>query len=296
LPREFARAFGWESAFVEVQSSWRDKTDLLGYYNAFEKRFYESACLQALYSAQCPTYASRPFIIVLDEMNLSQTEHYFADFLSALEQTSPELRRVGLVGHRISPSPRLLLEGKAIRIPDNVWFVGTANHDESTKDFAEKTYDRAHVMELPRVHASFEAKPTRNAPLGLPQLVALFEQACNKHAKEAENALQFLNTKLKNELAELDLGWGNRFEKQLRAFLPVVVAAGGEPGEALDHLLATKVLRKLRGRFDLPVPLLENKAKSLASSWAGFDPKSPASDSMQLLEAEIRRLRGTTRE
>lgn len=296
LPREFARAFGWESAFVEVQSSWRDKTDLLGYYNAFEKRFYESACLQALYSAQCPAHASRPFFIVLDEMNLSQTEHYFADFLSALEQTSPELRRIGLVGHQLSPSPRLLVEGKAIRIPDNVWFIGTANHDESTKDFADKTYDRAHVMELPRSHTPFKSKPTHIAPLDWPRLADLFEKASRTHAKEAEDALRFLGAKLKKDLSDLDLGWGNRFEKQLRSFLPVVVAAGGHPGEALDHLLATKVLRKLRGKFDLSVQLLEKVRVSLDKSWSNFDSQSPGSESVQLLDTEIRRLGGTAKE
>lgn len=296
LPREFAKALGWESAFVEVQSSWRDKTDLLGYYNAFEKRFYESTCLQALYKAQCKAHAGRPYFIVLDEMNLAQTEHYFADFLSALEQTDPEKRRIGLVGHSLSPAPRLLIDGKTISIPDNVWFIGTANHDESTKDFADKTYDRAYVMELPRVHDTFVAKPTPPVPLDWPALKDLFEGAQRDQAKEANDALRFLETKLKQDLSDLDLGWGNRFEKQLRGFLPVVVASGGEPAEALDHLLATKVLRKLKGRFDLSAQSIERLRDSLERAWAITYPKEKPVDSLQLLASERRRLGGQGKE
>jgi len=290
LPREFARALGWESDFVEVQSSWRDKADLLGYYNAFEKKFYESACLQALYRAQCPRYADRPFFIVLDEMNLSQTEHYFADFLSALEQTESDKRRVTLLSHTISPAPRLLSEGKKITIPDNVWFIGTANHDESTKDFADKTYDRAHVMELPRSHAQFKAVTTRPNALSWPCLNALFTNAQKVHSKQSTDALAFLNRELKNPLAKLDLGWGNRFEKQLKGFLPTLIAAGGTSSEALDHLLATKVLRKLHGRFDLPPQEINELNNSVVNAWAKFAPKDTPVKSLNLLEQEIKRL------
>ena len=225
---------------MEVQSSWRDKSDLLGYYNAFDKRFYESGLLKALYKAHCPSHAAHPFLLVLDEMNLAQTEHYFADFLSALEQTAPALRRVLLQGQSLDTPPRYLAEaGTAIRIPENLWFIGTANHDESTKDFADKTYDRAHVMELPRAHQRFPLPKSLNQtppPLAWDNLKALFEQATSDNAATTKEALQFLTENLQAPLAKVDLGWGNRFEKQLGLFLPVVVAAGGTPTEALDQV------------------------------------------------------------
>ena len=56
----------------------------------------------------------------------------------------------------VEPAPANLRNGRTLTIPQNVWFVGTANHDETTKDFADKTYDRAHVMELPRNRAQFQ--------------------------------------------------------------------------------------------------------------------------------------------
>ncbi len=293
LPRAFARVLGWTSAFVEVQSSWRDKSDLLGYYNAFDKRFYESGLLKALYKAHCPSHAAHPFFIVLDEMNLAQTEHYFADFLSALEQTNPSLRRVLLQGQSLSASPRYLAEdGTAIRIPDNLWFIGTANHDESTKDFADKTYDRAHVMELPRAHQPFKPEPPKRPPppLAWADLKALFDAAVSEKSGMTEDPLQFLKKHLSVPLAEVDLGWGNRFEKQLGDFLPVVVAAGGTPTEALDHLLATKLLRKLRGRFDLPSSEVDALRSKMESAWKVFAKEHQPTVCLEILASESKRL------
>jgi 5-methylcytosine-specific restriction endonuclease McrBC GTP-binding regulatory subunit McrB len=113
-----------------------------------KKRFNETEFLQALYRAQCPSYAERVYIIVLDEMNLSHPEQYFADLLSVLEQDESQ-RDLKLMSASANAAPKLLKDGRILKIPANVWFIGTANHDETTKDFADKTYDRAHVMELP---------------------------------------------------------------------------------------------------------------------------------------------------
>ena len=76
-----ARALGAGSTLVEVQAGWRDRQDLVGHFNAFERRFYESEFLQALYRAQSPRYSGLVNIVVLDEMNLSHPEQYFADLV-----------------------------------------------------------------------------------------------------------------------------------------------------------------------------------------------------------------------
>ena len=65
--------------------------DLFGFYNAFEKSYHETEFFNALYLANQPEYRDTLFFIILDEMNLSRPEHYFADFLSKLEQ--PEAQR-----------------------------------------------------------------------------------------------------------------------------------------------------------------------------------------------------------
>ena len=90
LPLAFARAMGDRQAsnckLIEIQAGWRDRQDLIGYFNAFEGRFYESDFFKAIYEAQTPLYRDQIYIVLLDEMNLSRPEQYFADFLSKLEQ------------------------------------------------------------------------------------------------------------------------------------------------------------------------------------------------------------------
>ena len=179
LPLAFASAVGGGIEIIEVQAGWRDRQDLVGYYNAFHRHYYATNFLQALYKAGTPAYRDRLFLMVLDEINLSRPEQFFADFLSALEQPVGE-RRLTLVNDPVSQAPRLMMEGRHLPIPPNVWFIGTANHDESTAEFADKTYDRAHVMEMPRkteaAHFDVERRVKRNA-LSFTELEEAFNQA-----------------------------------------------------------------------------------------------------------------------
>lgn len=293
LPLAFAKAIGAASALIEVQSGWRDRNDLLGYYNAFERRFYESEFLQALYRAQLPHHDSLPFFVVLDEMNLSHPEHYFADFLSALEQ-KPERQRISLLTARVDGTPRLLEEGRWLRIPQNVWFIGTANHDETTKDFASKTYDRSHVMEFPRHPAAFLPKTyNRPMPITAKALEDAFAKAGETHRKSSAQAKIFLDKSLSDNLAKLGLGWGNRLERQIDRFVPVIIESGGTLGDAADHLVATKLLRKLRGRFDLGAKQLGDFRDHLLNAWKEIDANGVPEKCADLLDGEIKRLGGS---
>ncbi|MDE7265021.1 MAG: hypothetical protein K2N52_01950, partial [Clostridia bacterium] len=83
LPKIFAEAVMGNCEIVEVESSWRDKNELLGYYNEFSKCFTPKKFTQCLYKAKLNP--SVPTFIVLDEMNLSRIEYYFSDFLSLME-------------------------------------------------------------------------------------------------------------------------------------------------------------------------------------------------------------------
>ena len=163
LPREFAKALVSDSYYMgvdddkqnkasyricAVQSGWRDNMDLMGYYNSFEHKYKETDFFKALYVANQPKYSDTLFLIILDEMNLSRPEHYFADFLSLLEQ-SPSERYIGLSNTPNEVLPNLVKGGK-LKIPENVRFIGTANHDETTLEFAPKTYDRSNLMEMPK--------------------------------------------------------------------------------------------------------------------------------------------------
>lgn len=296
LPLAFAKVMQWGSDLSEVQSGWRDRNDLLGYFNTFEKKFYESSILKALYKANCPGYENLPFFIILDEMNLSHPEHYFADFLSALEQRKDD-KSVSLLTSPLAEGDgpvRLIDRGQRLRVPPNVWFIGTANQDETTKDFADKTYDRAHIMEFPRHREQFN--PERpNIPAGkisFEQMQGAFNQAIQQHSASGEEAIRILDGKLRSPLEDLEIGWGNRLETQLRCYVPVLVACGGSVSEGLDTILAHKLLRKVKGRFDISADELLKLKSRIASVWSEHPSlKSAKPDrSNDLITAELRRL------
>lgn len=122
LPRAFADFMGSETIEVPVQSSWKDRNDLLGFYNDFKKQYKETEFLKALYKATHDP--NNIYIIVLDEMNLSRIEYYFADLLSVLEKPNTEDWKIELISDYASITqstkawPKLIHEGK-LQISDN---------------------------------------------------------------------------------------------------------------------------------------------------------------------------------
>lgn len=291
LAKAFAKAVGGHCTDIAVQAGWRDRDDLLGHYNAFEKRFYERDCLQGLYRAQTAAYKDRCNIILLDEMNLSRPEQYFAEFLSALEKNDPRDRLISLSESQLPNAPALLVEGRRIRVPHNVWFVGTANHDETTNEFADKTYDRAHVMTLPRHEAGFKVEPKPKASFSYGSLMERFDAAVTQNADEVSELLAELTTGPLTSILQdrFDLGWGNRLERQAMRFVPVYMAAGGRKEDALDHLLASRVFRrgKVTGRYDATIDDLAAIEQALTTVWKGW--KSEPRRSINLLAEDRRR-------
>ncbi len=291
LAKAFAKAVGGHCTDIAVQAGWRDRDDLLGHYNAFEKRFYERDCLQGLYRAQTAAYKDRCNIILLDEMNLSRPEQYFAEFLSALEKNDPRDRLISLSESQLPNAPALLVEGRRIRVPHNVWFVGTANHDETTNEFADKTYDRAHVMTLPRHEAGFKIEPKSKASFSYGSLMERFDGAVTQNADEVSELLAELTTGPLTGILQdrFDLGWGNRLERQAMRFLPVYMAAGGRKEDAMDHLLASRVFRrgKVTGRYDATIDDLTAIENALTTVWKGW--KSEPRRSIALLAEDRRR-------
>ena len=294
LPRAFARAVGTEAAVIEVQAGWRDPQDLVGHYNAFEKRFYEKEFLHALYRAGTPRYEDTVQIVLLDEMNLSYPEQYFSGLLSTLELPTEEDRRLVLMERSVDPAPALFREGRKLPIPPNVWFVGTANHDETTMDFADKTYDRSHVMEFPHRPEPFAVdKPSPRGPLSFSALRKRFEDAIKRRTKSAEKTIEFLEATVREPLANrFEIGWGPRLERQIGRYVPVVAAAGGTVGEATDHMLAMRLLRKLKNRHDNRREHIEALRQRIGESWPTLDKKGQPTKSFELLDSELRRLGG----
>ncbi len=139
LAYALGKFFNFDAAIIPVQPSWKDRSELLGYYNEFTKKFNESEFLRALYTT---TYRKDLDVIVLDEMNLARIEYYFAEFLSIMEMRDTNEWLIDLIPSPQDDDPVNIKEGKLL-IPQNVEFFGTANNDDSTFTISDKVYDRA---------------------------------------------------------------------------------------------------------------------------------------------------------
>jgi hypothetical protein len=304
LPRAVADAFNAHCEIIEVQAGWRDQQDLFGHYNAFEHRFHETRFLTALYKAGTPRHADRPFFIVLDEMNLSRPEQYFSVLLSRLESEDPSPIRLAPSGSGRAPA-RFELSGTGIAVPDNVWFIGTANQDESTLEFADKTYNRSFILELPAskpwVPRKADVEPfTRQA------LQRAFEGAKKQHSNATQTVTEVLK-ELEGSLHDVGrVHVSPRLRAQLERFVPVVVAARGtDPEErrrgvapaaeadpvavAADHFIASKVLRQIRNRFEVTTEGIDRMERDLSDCWGAFFSEAPSPHCSRVLDEERRR-------
>ena len=142
---------------VPVRPDWLDSRGLLGYLNPLTNEYVKTPFLSLLLDARTEVARAKkegrdphPFFVVLDEMNLARVEHYFSDFLSALESDEPiplhdDERVADGAAESGIPVPRQL------RVPKNVFFTGTVNVDETTYMFSPKVLDRAFTIEFDRV-------------------------------------------------------------------------------------------------------------------------------------------------
>lgn len=291
LPRAFAQAVGGFCDTVSVQAGWRDRNDLLGYYNSFERKYYESDFVQALYKALTPHRANRVALVLLDEMNLSHPEQYAADLLDVLERTQTSERKFPLVHTKPAGAlPQYLSDGRFLPLPPNVWFIGTANHDETTRDFAPKTYDRSFVLELPPRHESFKAGATKDrAPVSLDALQTAFDNAIKTKQSSADQALDWLDKNLRDTLgSRFEIGWGARLESQAASYVPVVVESGGSVWEAVDQLASSRLLRSIRRRHDNQPEDLKQLLSVFESKWP--DKRAAPARCTAIITEELRRL------
>ena len=239
LPYSFSRYMNNPATIVSVQPSFRDRTELLGYFNEFSKRFNETEFLRALYEAN---YRQDPTLIVLDEMNLARIEYYFAEMLSVLEMPSKDEWVLDLVPTAWQGDPERLQDGK-LPVSDTTWFIGTANNDDSTFTITDKVYDRAMPIELNDRADAFECELHPQCFITAEHLQALFEQAKLDHpiSEEMLDNLEKLDSYLSTRFK---LSFGNRIIKQMYDFVPVYVACGGTELGGMDYIIARKVLKK----------------------------------------------------
>jgi 5-methylcytosine-specific restriction protein B len=126
---------------VPVGADWTNREPLLGYVNALNDNEYikpENGALQLIIDSN--SNKQKPYFLILDEMNLSHVERYFADFLSVME--SKDILKLHSSEEHKSNVPA------TIDWPKNLFIVGTVNIDETTYMFSPKVLDRANVIEF----------------------------------------------------------------------------------------------------------------------------------------------------
>jgi len=244
LPVAWGKFTKVQTAVIPVQPMWKERSDLIGYFNEFTGKFNESMILEKLYEAN---KSDKIFIIVLDEVNIARVEYYFAEFLSLLELPTVEERILEVTSSISKKDPKELRGGKLL-LPDNVYFIGTANNDDSTFSISDKVYDRSMIMNLDYRCDAFIGEDDHD-PITISNVLfkSLIEKAKKEYSltKRAKNHIKMFDSYIQETFS---ITFGNRIIRQIEAYVPIYIACGGTEIEALDDILAKKVLRKLESQ------------------------------------------------
>ena len=282
-------------ALMAVGADWTDNRNVVGFVNHLrpitvasddERPIYQSTpILDLLLEASSPERELVPHFLILDEMNLSHVERYFADFLSAMEARYGAIRLhdEGPRGKADFRLPRF--EGDAVGVPrelpypKNLFVIGTVNVDETTYMFSPKVLDRAHVIEFevdPAEVAAFldEPKPLEpvpRAPMGEAEAFLQFSLRARGMKEPGLDALPMaVKSRVNGALIDLlEILQKGRFEfafrtaKEVAAYMRVCRELRPKDGwdEAawqadLDDEILQKVLPRLHGSRTRVGPLL----------------------------------------
>ena len=238
-------AYAWgkflkhDSCIASVQPSWRDRTELFGYFNEFTKKFNETEVLKEMYVAG---YTDDIYTVILDEMNISRVEYYFAEMLSILEMPNKDEWIVEIVPSSWKSDPIHLIEGK-LKIPPNMWYIGTINNDDSTFAVTDKVYDRAMPIDINDKGQVFEPENIPAQDINFSYLDGKFQDAIKNNPIHEEN-LKKIEEMDDYVIQHFRIAFGNRIVAHMKKFVPVFVACGGDEIRGIDYFIARKILRK----------------------------------------------------
>lgn len=238
-------AYAWgkfirnDAIIASVQPSWRDRTELFGYFNEFTKKFNETEVLKWMYLAG---YTDDVYVTVLDEMNIARVEYYFAEMLSILEMPSRDEWVIELVPSSWDTDPKKLEAGK-LHIPGNMWYIGTINNDDSTFAVTDKVYDRAMPIDINDKGQVFDPIDTDSMNINSSYLEGLFAKAKQEHPL-TDGMSEKINSMDDYVIKHFRIAFGNRIVKQMKDFVATYVACGGTEVDGVDYYIARKILRK----------------------------------------------------
>ena len=258
---------------VAVGADWTNSENVLGYRDALDPSKYRkpaNGALEVILRASGDT--RRPYFLILDEMNLSHVERYFADLLSAIE-SGESLALHSEVEDVDTIPPRL-------RLPDNLFIIGTVNVDETTYMFSPKVLDRANVIEFRATAADMKSFLTAPSSVRIDSIQGSGQGYAEMVVAVAANDTQLLATlspeiadgarcqaDLKRHLVELfellspigaEFGFRSALEIVRFTYMhALLVGHGWELKTALDAQLLQKLMPKLHGSERRLRPILE---------------------------------------
>lgn len=253
---------------VPVGADWTNREPLLGYVNALNPEEYilpENGALQLIIEANKTENQNKPYFLILDEMNLSHVERYFADFLSVMESKD----KFKLHSDKENEKSRVPYE---LGWSKNLFIIGTVNIDETTYMFSPKVLDRANVIEF-RVSeteiSDFLSSPkeidlSQLKTKGATMASSFIEIAKNKDFEEVDTTQ--LNASLKEFFVQLQKSgaeFGYRTAMEIHRLYQQVSVINNtiSQNEKIDIAIMQKLLPKLHGSRRKLCPILEVLAK-----------------------------------
>lgn len=248
---------------VPVGADWTNREPLLGFPDALNSNNYvlpESGALQLIIEASKKENENKPYFLILDEMNLSQVERYFADFLSVME--SKDQIKLHSNPDKLSEVP------KDIKLPQNLFIIGTVNIDETTYMFSPKVLDRANTIEF-RVRKGDLKKFFNNGAKGI-HLDTIRAQGStmandfltlsnNTDLTKTESELTETLLQFFNELKENGAEYGYRSAYEILLLIQNlgIIGPALSDDKKLDIAIMQKLLPKLHGGRRKIIPVLE---------------------------------------
>jgi len=256
-------------ALVPVGADWTNREPLLGYPNSLKANHYvkpDTGVLDILLRAHENYMANKkdlakctPYFLILDEMNLSHVERYFADFLSTMESDDEIKLYSGSQRFAELDADDNAILGTEIPdkiiLPKNLFIIGTVNIDETTYMFSPKVLDRANTIEFRITPEEMEAFYQNNTPLNMDALEAQGkDQAPAFMSLAAGNDLTIQRSKHKDtfvaffetlQLAGAEFGF--RTANEMTMLVSYLSHFGMSESEAYDVAIMQKLLPKLHG-------------------------------------------------
>jgi len=274
--------------FIAVKSNWNDNSELFGYYNVIEEKYYITPFLKFILSAK--ENPGKPFFLILDEMNLARVEHYFSDYLSCLESRlmnggvleQEKVQLHNFPSYIDSNDNYFDLIPSQIEIPNNLYVTGTVNIDETTFTFSPKVLDRANVIEFNEVDlASYGGTSSSSNSFVLTSLPTFGDSVLAK-GDDFRNAPQLFKDdvkKLLDVLQPYNLHFGYRVINEMSLFIQNSITFIGNSQSiidaAIDIQISQKILPKLNGAFgklDEPIrKLIELLANNNGLNYSNID-------------------------